>query len=307
MVSTLTNRDSSSVHDSSYRRGVLLVLLAGILWSTIGLGVRFMEVANVWQILFYRSCSLAPFLFFIISFRSRGKPLLAIRKAGLAGAIGGACLVFAFAGGIFAIQTTTVANAMFLFASAPFFAALLGRLLLGEKVRTATWISMVAASLGVVFMVAEGISLGNAAGNLAGILSAIGFAAFTVTLRWRKLDDMLPSVLLSGVFATAVAGTVCWALGHPLAIPAHDISIALAMGVLQVGAGLFAYTIGSRSVPAVELALLSMTEVLLGPLWVWLALGEVAGLFTLIGGAVLMAAIAGNAVTGLRRKPTPVM
>jgi drug/metabolite transporter (DMT)-like permease len=288
-----TNHRPATAGASAYHRGLLLVLMAGFCWSTMGLGIRLMEVANVWQILFYRSCSLVPFLFLIISMRSRGQPMPVVRKAGIAGAIGGLSLVFAFAGGIFAIQTTTVANAMFLFASAPFFAALFGRLLLGENVRTATWISMAVASLGVAIMVAEGISLGNAAGNLAAILSALGFASFTIALRWRKLDDMLPAVLFSGMFA--------------MTVPAHDIYIALAMGVLQLGAGLSLYTIGSKSVPAVELALLSLTEVLLGPLWVWIFLGETAGSFTLFGGAVLMAAIAGNAVSGLRRKPIPVM
>ncbi len=273
----------------------------------MGLGIRFIEQANVWQILFYRSCALAPFLFIIISVRSRGQPLKVIRKAGIAGALGGAGLVFAFSGGIYAIQTTSVANAMFLFASAPFFAALLGRVLLGERVRTATWVAMAAAALGIAIMVAEGFSLGNAAGNLAAIVAALGFAAFTIALRWRRVEDMLPAVLLSGVFAVAVGGTICSAYGYPLVIPLRDTVIAMAMGVFQLGAGLFVYTIGSKSVPAVELALLSMTEVLLGPLWVWLVLGETAGLFTLIGGAVLLGAIAGNAVSGLRRKPTPVM
>lgn len=239
--------------------------------------------------------------------RSRGKPLSVIRKAGVAGAIGGMGLVLAFSGGIYAIQTTSVANAMFLFASAPFFAALLGRLLLGEQVRVATWIATGVASVGVAIMVAEGISLGNAIGNLSAIASALGFAVFTIALRWRKLDDMLPAVLLSGMFTVAVAGTLCWASGHTLAIPARDMLIALGMGVFQLGAGLFVYTIGSRAVPAVELALISMTEVVLGPLWVWLLLGETAGVHTLLGGAVLLAAIAGNAISGLRRKPTPVM
>jgi len=301
------NHDSPAPLAADYRRGLLLVLIAGLCWSTMGLGIRLMDVANVWQILFYRSCTLAPFLLLIISIRSRGNPLPVIRTAGIAGAVGGMSLVLAFSGGIYAIQTTTVANAMFLFAAAPFFTALFGRLLLGEKVRTATWVAMLAASLGIVIMVAEGISLGHAAGNFAAIVSAFGFASFTIALRWRKLDDMLPAVMLSGVFAVAVAGTICWASGYTLAIPLHDVYIALAMGVLQLGAGLFFYTIGSKSVPAVELALLSMTEVLLGPLWVWIFLGETAGTFTLLGGAVLMAAIAGNAVSGLRRKPIPVM
>ena len=125
----------------SYSRGVLLVLLAGVCWSSMGLAIRSMEAANVWQILFYRSCALAPFLFAIIAIRSGGRPLAVIRKAGVASVIGGLALVVAFTGGIYAIQTTTVANAMFLFATAPFMAALLGRLVLGERVRSATLIA----------------------------------------------------------------------------------------------------------------------------------------------------------------------
>ncbi len=291
----------------SYPRGVLLVLLAGVCWSTMGLGIRSMEVANVWQILFYRSCALTPFLFAIIALRSGGRPLAVIRKAGIAAVIGGLGLVVAFTGGIYAIQTTTVANAMFLFATAPFMAALLGRLVLGEEVRSATLIAAAVALVGIVMMVAEGISLGFMRGNIAAIVSALGFAVFTVALRWGKLEDMLPAVFLSGIFAILATGAVCLLSGYTLAIPANDVAIALALGVFQVGAGLVLYTIGSRAVSAAELAFLTQIEVVLGPLWVWLFLGETAGLYTLAGGAILMGAIAGNAISGIRRKPTPVM
>jgi len=104
-----------------------------------------------------------------------------------------------------------------------------------------------------------------------------------------------------------IAGAVCAGAGYTLDIPRNDIGIALTLGVFQVGAGLAIYTLGSKAVPAAELALLSMSEVVLGPFWVWLALGETAGAYTLIGGAILMAAIGGNALSGMRRKPTPIL
>jgi drug/metabolite transporter (DMT)-like permease len=273
----------------------------------MGLGIRFLEVANVWQILFYRSLAMTPFLFLVISLRSRGKPLSDIRKVGPAGVCGGIALVFAFAGGIFAVQETTVANAMFLFAAAPFFAALLGWFFLRERVRKGTWIAMAVALTGVSIMIWEGISLGRMNGNLAALLSAMGFAVFAVTLRWRKLDDMMPTVVLGGIFAVITTGIICYSAGYTLNLPLNDILIALFLGVFQVGAGLTLFTLGSKVVPAVELALLSMSEVVLGPLWVWLVLGETAGFYTLLGGAVLMLAIAGNALSGLRRKPTPIL
>lgn len=283
------------------------MVLAGVCWSSMGIGIRFMEVANVWQILFFRSCALMPFLLLIITLRSKGKPLAAIRTAGLAGVIGGMALVMAFSGGIYSIQTTSVANAMLLFAAAPLIAALLGRMILREVVRKATWIAIAVALIGITAMVWEGMSLGYVNGNLAALLSATGFAVFTIALRWRKLEDMMPTVFLGGVFATIVSGLVCASSGYSLDIPVNDIMISLALGVFQVGAGLVLYTMGSKSVPAAELALLSLGEVILGPLWVWLFLGETVGLYTLLGGAILLAAIAGNALSGLRRKPVPIL
>jgi DME family drug/metabolite transporter len=291
----------------SYLSGVLLVLLAGAFWSSMGLGIRLIEQANVWQILFYRSIALAAFLFCIISIRSGYRPLRAIKSAGIAGAIGGVGLVFAFSGGIYAIQTTTVANAMFLFASAPFLAAVAGWLILREEVRRATWVAMLFAIVGIAIMVLNGFAAGRMAGNISALLSAAGFAVFTIALRWGRLEDMLPAVFLAGIFAIITAALVCEAGGYGFSLPRNDILIAVAMGVFQVGMGLVIYTIGSRVVPAAELALLSMTEVLLGPLWVWIAIGETASYFTLLGGAILMLAIAGNAISGLRRKPVPVI
>ena len=291
----------------SYASGVVLVLLSGVFWSSMGLGVRMIEAANVWQILLYRSIALATFLFVIISIRSGYKPLQKIKKSGLAGAIGGASLVMAFAGGIYAIQTTSVANAMFLFAAAPFLAAFFGWIVLRESVRRATWIAMTAAIVGIAIMVLNGISLGRMAGNLSALASACGFAIFTIALRWGKLEDMLPAVFMAGIFAIITSGLVCWFMDYGYTIPTNDVAIAILLGVFQVGLGLVVYTIGSKVVPAAELALLSMTEVLLGPLWVWLFLGETAEFYTLLGGSVLMLAIAGNALSGLRRKPVPVI
>jgi len=283
------------------------VLAAGICWSTIGLGIRHIEVANVWQFLFFRSLALTPLLLLVIALRARGNPFPVIYNAGFAGILGGVSLVFAFTGGILAIQTTTVGNAMFLFAAAPFFAAVLGWLFLGESVRKATWVSIGCALLGVSLMVWEGFSLGRIIGNVSALISALGFAAFTISLRWRKLDDMMPAVFLAGIFAIIATGIICQFNDYGFSLPAHDIGLALAMGIFQVGAGLILYTLGSKVVPSAELALLAMTEVVFGPFWVWLFLGETIGGYTLLGGSVLLLAITGNALSGLRRNPMPLI
>lgn len=117
---------------------------------------------------------------------------------------------------------------------------------------------------------------------------------------------MLPAVFLSGLLGAVIMGIICLAAGLPLVLSVQDGGIAVGMGVFQVGAGLILYTLGSRSLPAAELTLLSMAEVVLGPLWVWIFLGEMAALNTLLGGAILLAAIAGNAISGMRRQPPPI-
>ena len=180
-------------------------------------------------------------------------------------------------------------------------------MILREQVRHATWVAMLFAIIGIAIMVINGFAAGRLVGNLSALLSATGFAVFTVALRWGTLEDMLPAVFLAGVFAIITGALVCEFNGYGFALPRNDIVISMSMGVFQVGMGLVIYTIGSRVVPAAELTLLSMTEVMLGPLWVWIFIGETVSFFTLVGGAVLMLAIAGNALSGLRRKPIPVI
>lgn len=291
---------------AAHRQGVLLVFAAGVLWSTVGLGVRLIEDALVWQILFYRSISLSVFLYLVIRWRSRQGVWAQVRACGWAGAIGGLALVAAYAGGIYAIQATSVANAMLLFATSPFMAAVLGRLVLGEAVRRATWGAIGVALIGIAVMVADQTGDVTLHGSLAALGSALGFAVFTVALRRGRAAEMLPAVFVSGLLGIAVMGVICIALGLPLVLSPRDGGLAMGMGVFQVGAGLILYTLGSKSLPAAELTLLSLAEVLLGPFWVWLFLGEAAGRNTLLGGAVLLAAIAGNALSGKRRKPPPI-
>jgi DME family drug/metabolite transporter len=290
----------------AYKYGVFFVFAAGVLWSTVGLGIRMIEDAVVWQILLYRSIAMSLFLYVVIRVRSGESPFVQVRRTGFPSVIAGLSLVAAYSGGIYSIQNTSVANAMLLFATAPFMAAVLGWIILRERVRAATWVAIAVAIGGIAIMVADMSGSVALKGSLAALGSAFGFAVFTVALRWGRTGEMLPSVFLSGLFAIVVTFGICQFSGLSVALSLNDGAISMGMGVFQVGAGLILYTLGSRSLPAAELALLSLAEVLLGPLWVWLFLGETASLNTLIGGAVLLAAIVGNAVSGKRRKPPPI-
>ena len=302
----MTNLSPPTLAVDTHKHGLLFVFAAGVLWSTVGLGIRMIEDAVVWQILFYRSISMSLFLYMVIRLRSGESPFLQISRIGLPAVVAGLSLVAAYSGGIYAIQNTSVANAMLLFATAPFMAAVLGWLVLREPVRAATWIAIAVALGGILIMVSDKTGDVAVQGSLAALGSALGFAVFTVALRWGRSGEMLPSVFLSGLFAIVITFGICQFLELSVVLSLQDGGVAMGMGVFQVGAGLILYTLGSRSLPAAELTLLSLAEVLLGPLWVWLFLNETVSLNTLVGGAVLLIAIAGNAVSGKRRKPPPI-
>ncbi len=285
-----------------YGTGVLLVLAAGALWSLMGLVLRQIENPSTWAILFWRSVGTIPVLFAFIAMRARGNPFPAIRSVGKAGVIGGLCLVAAFAGAIYSIQSTTVANAVFLFTASPFVAALFGWLILREKVHAATWVAMALAVIGMFVMVREGLAAGAVAGNIAAILSAAGFGGFAVALRWGKVADATPIALLGAVFAAIVALAVLLARGQSPVMSAHDMGLALLLGAGILAIGMILFSVGARVLPAAEATLLSLIEVMLAPVWVWLFLGETASTATFIGGAILLVAVMMNALAGARRQ-----
>ena len=294
--------------DPDYAYGVALVALAGAFWSIGGVLVRWVESASAWQIIFYRSVALALTLLLIVALRHRGRLAAAFAGIGGTGLLAGACLSGGFIGYVLALYHTTVANAAFMLGTAPFFAAILGRWFLREEVRRATWLAMALALGGIAVMVAGSLVVGTVTGNLFALGASLSFAGYNVLLRRGRANDMMPCVVIAGLIAAGIAAAVVIAGPGGFVIGARDLGLCVVMGTVQVGLGLTVFTLGARHVPAVELALLSMSELVLAPLWVWLAVGEVPSAFTLAGGAIVMAAIALQALSGARRRRiTPVV
>lgn len=287
---------------TGYAAGVVMLLMAGVIWSMMGLGVRYIEEASAFQILLYRSIGILPALSIFIAIRHRGRLDRALAQMGTSTILGSLALVFAFGGSIISLKETSVANAVFLLATAPFFAAILGRLILGEKVRLTTWIMIVVGCFGVAVMVYDGLSAGKIVGNAAALICAMAFAVFTIALRFEKSGDTMPAVLLGGFYAAIASAVAAVVAGQSLVIPIRDAAIAMSLGVGSVGLGLILYTLGSRRVPAAESTLLCMTEVVLAPIWVWLVFGEEAGLLMLVGGGILLSALFANAISGILRE-----
>lgn len=302
----MSESDLSATGAATLMRGRALVLAAGAGMSLGGLFIRSIEAADEWQILFWRSLGLAAALLVLIALRSKGNVASAIRGAGRAAVAAGLSLAAGFTCFIFSMTHTTVANTLFLLSAGPFIAAILARLLLGEAVRRATWIAMGVAALGVAVMVGDGIAAGDPFGDLTALGAATGFAGYAVALRGGRGGDMMPATCLAGLVGAVAAALAIAAGDSGFAVTAPDLALCLAYGALAIAGSLAIYTIGSRHVPAAELMLLALTEVILGPIWVWLAFSERPSPPTLAGGAILLLAITGQALSGMRRRPAPI-
>jgi drug/metabolite transporter, DME family len=281
-----------------YSTGLALVVVAGVLWSTMGLVLRQIEGAGVWTTLFWRSAGTVVALGLWLGLR--GGVFSAVRKAGWPGVLGGLCLGPAFAGAVYAYQMTTIANAVFLFAAAPFIAALLGWVALREPVRPATFAAMALGVVGIFVMVRQGLDTGALAGNMAALASAAGFAAFSVCLRWGRVADMAPAILTGSLFCMAAGAIGTLAIGLPLLTTPVNVAWAMSLGAVVVAGGLLLYTRGAQVLTAAELTLLSMVEVMLAPLWAWLVLDEALTPPLVFGGAILLAAVLLNGLAGAR-------
>ena len=275
--------------------GILLAVAAGVLWSTIGLSIKSLEQANVFQILFYRSIFICIFIGLLLHFFFRFN-FLDLLKNWISYIAGGTALFFAYIGGIYALLTTSAANALLLFACAPIFTAILSPIFLRETISIRTSLSIFIAFLGVLIMVWSDFGGGDWKGNLSAIISAMGFSFFTINLRINKHLQMLPSVFSSGIISSFVAFLIILISNYSFQLVDRDFMIIFILGVFQVGGGLVLYTLGSKFVPATQLTLLMLGEVFLGPVWVWIFIGEKIFYNTILGGSFICFAVFYNAL-----------
>lgn len=295
----MTSETASRAHDSRYGFGIACLLTATLFTSLAGILLRLMEQADGWQILFYRAVSFVIVLLAFIAYQHRGGTLQAFREVGWAGLAVAVALGIAFMAFIMALLQTTVANVVFINGGTPFFAALFGWLLLRERVRGAVWIAMAGAFLGIAIMFGGGIGQGTLTGNLLALINCLCFALTLVAMRLGKSRDMLPAVCLAGLLVVVVSAFFV----DSFRIGPHDLALAVTLGVVQLGFQYILVTTGSRHVPAAEMALIGRTVIVLAPLWVWIGVGEVPSTTTLIGGAIVLTCVFGQALWTLRRLP----
>lgn len=264
-----------------------MVATAGLLWSTLGLGVRLMDEAGTWRILFYRAIAQVVVLGVLIAARNPGAFARNLTRIGYNGLVSATALSFSSISFVYALSLTTVAEATLILGAAPVMAGALGWMVLREPITRTNWWTMGIAAAGLGVMTYTGTVSGNVAGIVLALCGALGFAAFSVFQRRGRQSDMLPAVLLSGVVTLVVTGP----LVGGAKISAGDALVALYLGGVALAGGLALYTAGSRHVRAGELVLIAMTEVVFAPLWVWWAFGETMAATTIVGGFMIMAAV----------------
>jgi drug/metabolite transporter (DMT)-like permease len=279
-----------------YRRGILQLVASGFFLSTAGIALRLVEQADGWQILFYRSLALSITILLILVFQKGSRVFDEFRKLDWNDCLLAVFLGTGFVTYVFALLYNTVANALFIFSFAPFLAAFLGWILLGERVATRTWLAIGVAMAGLAVMVGSELALSHYLGTLLALWIPIAYAASIIAVRRSKRDNMLVALCLAGLVALVLSAFFV----TDYALTSRDLIISLYLGVFQVGMGFTLVVLGSRHVPAAQVGLLALVEPILAPLWVWMGVGELPGLATIIGGSIIFLAIATDGILNIK-------
>jgi drug/metabolite transporter (DMT)-like permease len=282
---------------ASERRGQIYVAFAALAWSTAGVLQRGLSVNAATQV-GLRAAFASVAIFAYVAVAERGRVIESFRAVGPAGIGFAVAIASASASFIVALNHTSVAHVLFIQAMAPVLAALLAWLFLGEQVGPRTAVALVVALAGVGVMIG-GPGGGSLLGDALSLLMALSFAISIVISRHRKDVSMAPATCLAQLMLVVVF----LPFGTPGAVPGDDLVALAALGAGQIGLGLVLLTLGARLIPAAQVALITLLEVVLGPLWVWLAVGEKPTTATLVGGAIVVVAVVIQALGGGASRP----
>jgi len=272
------------------------MVAAPVLWSTAGVVTRHLERAGAFEQVFWRSLFASIFVLGFLSVR-KSNPWRAVRAAGWPGVVSGLMWAVMFTAFLFALSLTTTANALVVMSVSPLLTAVVARIFLSDPVPARTWLAAGAAAIGIGFMFGFSLEkhfLGMAIALLIPVASAINVVVLRASA--AKLD-LVPAVMLGGALSSLLA----FAFSSDFSATPRDLALLAFLGLFQLGLPCMLLVIASRTLPAPEIALLGLLEVVLGPLWAWLGAGETPAGATLAGGAVVLAALALNEIGSLRR------
>ena len=267
--------------------GPFLVFLGACTLSFGGLIVKSFEGANLWQILFWRSVFFSIVVLFFLLLNYKKNFFNSIYKIGLPGFFGGIVLSCGYAGYVFAMYNTTVANANFIIQTQTIFLAIFGYIFLKEKISILTITSIVLAFSGIFLMLGGSLNSGQMIGNIAAFIMPISFAVLILTVRKYPNVDMIPLQLIAGIGAIILG----YLFSSQIIVSSYDIFLGFIAGFFQVGLGFIFITIGAKTTPSALVGIIMLTEAILGPLWAWLFINETPPLVVLVGGSIVLSAV----------------
>jgi drug/metabolite transporter (DMT)-like permease len=274
------------------------MLAAPVLWSSAGVVTRHIQSAQPVEQVFWRSVFAFGFVFAFLMLQ-KTNPWKAVRAAGVPGLISGLMWAIMFTAFLFALSLTSTANALVVMSVSPLLTALFASMFLKDPVPLRTWIAAGAAAIGIAWMFGSSLEthyLGMAVAFVIPVASAINVVVLRASA--AKLD-LIPAVMLGGALSCLIA--------LPFALPfsgtPRDLALLAFLGVFQLGVPCMLLVLASRALLAPEIALLGLLEVVLGPLWAWLGAGEVPAGSTLLGGMIVLSALALNELPTLAARP----
>jgi drug/metabolite transporter (DMT)-like permease len=289
----------------SHRFAVLTMVGATLLWSIAGIVTLALESAKSFEVTFWRSAFNALALLVLLPWL-RGPERLkrAFVEGGRILWISGLCWAVMFTAFMLALTLTSVANVLVTEAVAPLLTAIVARLALGHRIAARTAVAIGVAGAGIAWMYARDVAgaeprhvLGTLVALAVPVAAAVNWTAIQST-RGAPQHDLLPAVLIGAV----ISALVTLPLALPFAGSAHDVALLALLGVAQLAVPCLMSVVAARALSAPEVALLGLLEIVFGVAWPWLAGRETPTFNVLVGGALVLGALALNEALALRRR-----
>lgn len=272
----------------------LLGLGAGVVWSFGAIASRLADGADAFQYMIWRSIGIIVVIEVMAVVQRQPLPTIRAWRSGRVMMLANFGLFLASICFVYAVKTTTPANAAFLGSLTPLVAVVFSRFL-GEKLSRSTIVALAVGMAGLVITVVSDLEAGSMIGNVSALVASVGFAIYTVCLRTDTNRDWSPVLPGYGLLMVVVCSAVTLAHGKTLVPPAEDIAWALLHGSVIIVVGTIMFNAASKHVPAVPMTVFAQTEMVFVPVWGWLILDLVPKPLTLVGGAIIFSAVVGKA------------
>jgi drug/metabolite transporter, DME family len=274
----------------------LVAIGAGIIWSFGAIAARKADGVDAFQYLIWRSIGVLITIELVARYRGQPPGLPRAFRTGRTMFISVVMLLGASLTFVFAVKTTSAAQAAFLGSTTPLITLVAARLLLGERLAPITFVAVGIAMVGVAVMVSGDLGEGNLVGNVAAFLSSVTFAGYAICVRSDRERDWSPTMPGYALLMIVLCIVITVAHGKPLVPSARDIAYALVHGAVFIVVGTLMFNRASKAVPAVAMTVFAQAEMIGVPLWAFLVLNERPDPRIVLGGGIVLVAIVGNAL-----------